>query len=237
MNPLNFYQTIMKEHTLKAIRSVLVSTAVGLALVSTSNASLLVNGTFEDPVQQNNGSQFLPTGTTIPGWTVVGNGTVNVDQTFSPTPFWPGNGSQFMDLTGNSGNAGVQSDAFATVIGQTYEISFDSYNGSLVYPGAPQYLGDAFSVQATGGSLVIFTGAQNASLNTVVLHYLFTATSTSSSVTFMDLSGYDSNAGWIDNVSLSAVPEPTTVIAALLLLLPFGASAARIVRARKALLA
>jgi hypothetical protein len=49
----------------------------------------------------------------------------------------------------------------------------------------------------------------------------------------MDLTGFDSNAGWIDNVSLIAVPETGTVLAGAILLLPFGISTIRVLR-RKA---
>jgi hypothetical protein len=218
-------------------RLILGVAAVGLALLASRGsvkAVLLPNGDFETPSQGSSysGSQFLPVGTQIPGWTVVGTGGVNVDQTFSPTPYWPGNITQFMDLTGNTGGGGVLSAPFITTVGQTYAISFNSYNGSLVYPGV-QYLGSAFSVQATSGLLVTYTGAQNLLPNTV-LTYVFTANNASSTVTFMDTSGFDSNAGWIDNVSLTAVPETTTMIAGALLLLPFGASTLRVLRRRTA---
>jgi hypothetical protein len=213
---------------MKRIYTALATGAVGMMLAFSANAALLLNGDFALPTQLDNPAQFLPVGSSIPGWTVIGNGGVTVDQTFSPTPFWPGNLTQFMDLTGNTGNGGVQSDAFATTPGQTYEISFNSYNGSVVYPGQ-LYLGSAFSVQATGGSLVTFNGHQNL-LPTTVLDYIFTATSSSSTVTFIDTSGFDSNAGWIDNVAVTAVPEPTTMIAGASILLPFGASAVRALR-------
>jgi hypothetical protein len=53
------------------------------------------------------------------------------------------------------------------------------------------------------------------------------ANSTSTQLTFMDLTGFDSNAGWIDNVSLVPAPEPTTYIAGALLLLPLAANSIR----------
>ena len=68
-------------------RLTLVVAVVALALLASggsAKAALLLNGDFEQPVQGNGPSQFLPLGTVIPGWKVVGTGGVNVDQTFSP---------------------------------------------------------------------------------------------------------------------------------------------------------
>ena len=45
-----------------------------------------------------------------------------------------------------------------------------------------------------------------------------------------DGSGSAQPAFWVDDISLVAVPEPTTIIAGALLLLPFGASTLRILR-------
>ena len=69
----------------------------------------------------------------------------------------------------------------------------------------------------------------------------FTATTTSEMLQFQDLSylnysGYNGSTPWgavIGNVVLSAVPEPTTVVAGALLLLPFGMSTLRILRKSK----
>jgi hypothetical protein len=117
-----------------------------------------------------------------------------------------------MDLTGDTGNAGIQSDTFSTIVGQTYQVTFDAFNGSLKNNGGQvgvPYNGIAFTLQGTGGDLVGYTLPAGVPES---LTYFFTASSTGSSVTFMDASGYDSNAGWIDNVNVSlvAAPEPST---------------------------
>jgi hypothetical protein len=71
--------------------------------------------------------------------------------------------------------------------------------------------------------------------NWVAKQYTFTAGSTSETIRFstftlINAGGYDVG---FDDVSISAVPEPSTVIAGALLLLPFGASAVRVLRNRK----
>jgi hypothetical protein len=209
---------------------VISTTGLLLTLASSANATLLLNGDFEAPVQTP-GSQFLPVGTVIPGWTVVGTSGVNVDQapTAPPNPeYWPGNPSQFLDLTGNTGGGGILSAPFATTVGQTYVITFENFNGSEVYPGI-DYLRSDFSLQASGGALYTWSGLTPGTTRN--LTYTFTAGATTSTLTFMDTSGFDSNAGWIDNVGISAaVPEPTTMVAGAMLLLPFGFSTLRMLR-------
>ena len=54
------------------------------------------------------------------------------------------------------------------------------------------------------------------------LAYDFVATTATTALTFMDASGFDSNAGWTDNVSVVAVPEPA-MLAALAAVGLFGA--------------
>jgi hypothetical protein len=213
-------------------KTILAISAAGLlvlTLASSAEAALLPNGDFAAPIQTV-GSQFIPVGTVIPGWTVVGSGGVNVDQTPTAPPnpeYWPGNPTQFLDLTGNTGGGGILSDAFATTPGQTYEVTFENYNGSLVYPGTG-WLGSDFSLVASGGALYTWTGLTPGVTRN--LTYTFTADATTSTLTFMDTSGFDSNAGWIDNVGVSAVPETTTMIMGAMLFLPFGMGTLRMLR-------
>jgi hypothetical protein len=224
--------TMKKGGRMKSLQSIVVGSAVGVMLALPAGASLVMNGDFAVPVESP--GAYLPVGSTIPGWTVVGSGNVTIHHVFQPTPLWPGNTSQFMDLTGNTGSAGVLSDPIATIAGQTYQVTFDALNGSLVYPGI-NYTGPAFSLQASGGPLANYSALTDVPAGVPqALTYSFTAVSTSTTLTFLDTSGFDSNAGWIDNVSLALVPEPPTMIAGALLLLPFGASTLRILRKRTA---
>ena len=165
--------------------------------------NLLINGDFENPVVPP--YTTLNVGDQIPGWTVVGAGDVHLVN--QPSPLWPGNPSQFMDLTGYTGGAGIQSDAFPTIIGRSYQVAWDTFNGSLTFPGA--YNGVAFTLQATGNAVSSYSVPAGFGESLV---YDFVAASTTTTLTFMDASGYDSNAGWIDNVTVEAVPEPTAFI-------------------------
>ena len=213
---------------MKLSKSIVIASAMGLILASSAGAALVLNGDFAAPIE--GPAAFLPVGSTIPGWTVVGSGGVNVDHVFTPNTYWPGNTSQFMDLTGNSGGAGIQSDAFATIPLQTYQVTFDALNGSLVYPGSA-WTGPALSLQASGGPLANYNGLTDLPAGVPqVLTYSFTAVSPTTTLTFMDTSGFDSNAGWIDKVAIQAVPEPTTTMIFGALLVPFGARILRTLR-------
>jgi hypothetical protein len=213
---------------MKLSKSIVIASTMGVILASSAAPALVLNGDFAVPIEGT--AAFLPVGSTILGWTVVGSGNVNVDHVFTPNPYWPGNTSQFMDLTGNIGGAGVQSDPFATIPLQTYQVTFDALNGSLVYPGS-SYTGPALSLQASGGPLANYNGLTDMPAGVPVgLTYSFTAVSGSTTLTFMDTSGFDSNAGWIDNVAIQAVPEPTTTMIFGALLVPFGARTLRTLR-------
>lgn len=201
--------SINKIKPMKLPKLILIGIATtGVILAAPAAPTLLLNGDFESPVQPI--STFLPVGSVIPGWTVVGTGPVNVDHVNSGTAYWPGDASQFMDLTGNTGGAGIQSDAFSTVAGQTYLIAFDAFNGSLVSPGTA-WTGPALSLQASGSAIANFNGLTDLPAGVPeVLTYSFTAASASTTLTFLETSGFDSNASWIDNITITAVPEPTT---------------------------
>ncbi|HEY5298613.1 MAG TPA: hypothetical protein VIK59_11900 [Verrucomicrobiae bacterium] len=201
---------------MKPLKSIVVTIVAGAIMALSADAQVVVNGGFEFPGQPTQPPNiFLSVGATIPGWTVVGTGNVDAQQVNQLVPIWPGNSTQFIDLTGDTGGAGIQSGSITTAIGQAYEVTFDAFNGSLVdndVGGTPQtgvaYVGPALSLQASGGILqpyILPAGVPQSPT------YLFVATSTSTALTFMDLSGYDSNAGWIDNVAIQAVPEPMTV--------------------------
>ena len=216
---------------------------LGALLALPASAGLIFNGDFEQPNLDGTGVFYGVGSGAVSGWTVVGTGGVTIHHVNQINLLWPNNESQFMDLTGNTGGGGV-STSVATQIGQKYLISFDAVNGSRWYNAGQQnvsYLGPVMTLQASGGALTTYFSSADlppgslpvppaGSLVPVVLNYQFVATSATTTLTFMDATGYDSNAGWIDNVRISAVPEPTTMLAGALLLLPFGASAFRILR-------
>lgn len=218
-----------------------------LSLILQAKAGLVLNGDFEQPDLGGPGANYGVGSTTVAGWTVVGSGGVTIHHVNQIDLLWPGNNSQFMDLTGNTGRAGVESAPITTVPGQTYSVTFDAVNGSRWWNAGTKnpYYGPALTLQASGGALVTYSSAADlppgsipvppaGNLVPVSLSYNFVATGTATTLTFMDASGYDSNAGWIDNVMIAPVPEPSTIVAGVLLLVPFAVQVLRTVRRNRA---
>ena len=134
-------------------------------------------------------------------WTAPGPGTVDLigaTTTTSNYDFFPGNGG-YVDLNGSNGQVGTLStiDSFAA---GTYKLTFDlagnargdgskttvislgNFSDSIVLAATAPFALESFTFKTSGGNL-----------------------------TFADLSGGNPNIGNIlDNVSLSAVPEPAT---------------------------
>jgi hypothetical protein len=193
---------------MKACSAFVSGFALLVLLPAVASANLLSSGNwdFESPNISGapNAVVTYTVGNSIGDWTVVGSGSVNVHHVNENT-IWPGNTSQFLDLTGETGNAGIAWNNIPTIAGQQYEASWSAFNGSLVYSTIGAVTDDVFSFQATGGSVVLYdlvpgTGS--------TFTYLFTASSSLTTITFQDNTGADSNAGWIDNVQMVLIPEP-----------------------------
>lgn len=179
-----------------------VSSLVLLVFPAVASANLLAGGNwdFESPDVPGAPNAWITyaVGSTIGSWTVVGSGGVNVAHVNENT-LWPGNTTQFLDLTGITGGGGVEWINIPTTVGTQYEASWIAYNFSSTQTD------DLFTFQATGGGVAAY---DLASQTGATFTYLFTATSPLTTIVFMENTGTDSNAGWIDNVVLVAVPEP-----------------------------
>jgi hypothetical protein len=215
-------------------RTLIFALALGLlALGGSAKANLIVNGSFESGAFVDNTGQdtmnLAPGSTAITGWTVT---TANLAWIGPSNPFGltASDGSYFLDLTGYHDNqpyAGVAATSISTVIGQKYEVSFDlgtdpTYNTQL----------PSIQVSVTGTSPVTFTATTISTINNwQAFNFDFTATGTSTVIGFVgegpDLQKYIG----LDNVSV--VPEPTTMVAGTMLLLPFAFSTVRILRRRQ----
>jgi hypothetical protein len=130
-----------------------VATATCLAFGPVAAAAnLLANGSFETPVVTANTYVLYGLGSTaITGWTVVGAGDIKL----SNDPVCS-DGLQCLDLTGLYGyGKGLRSDAVATVVGTTYQLSFDL--GNYVPFGS-----STVSVSFNNGAPALFTNLVNA---------------------------------------------------------------------------
>jgi len=201
---------------------------VGAALVASggmaSAVNLVTNGSFElgtDAPTSGAGNNakllnyFLPTSTYITGWTVVGSGSDKVGWLYGVAgdPFPPAlvaqDQSRFIDLTGTSFGGpfgGMQTQIFTT-LNQQYKIEYylGTSNNYNYTPNAP-----AAAILTIAGAL--FDVQQNATdlpNSWLYKSATFIAQGPTTTVTFLGWVG-DDYIG-LDNVSITAVPEPSSI--------------------------
>lgn len=174
----------------------------------------------------------------IAGWQLIGKGGVDSDgNPISGAPatimvlnasytepdggsgltlnFHPQDGLQSVDLTGegNQGTTNGIKQSVTTTPGSVYDLSF--WLGHQ-YSSAPGYtLGPSSMAVYIDGTLV---GTYDNSLNTfedvtwTPFSYKFTAASPSTVVAFLNNTSAGNNYAGLDNVSLTSVPEPSSLI-------------------------
>ena len=207
-----------------------------LLLPVAASASLVSDGNFTAAGTPSTYTTFNK-GQTMGGWSVVA-GSVDLIGEYWQSP--PGGGNS-VDMAGNSSGT-ISQTISDLVVGQEYKLTFALSGNPDGQPGVKE-LGIGLTVG--GGFPYAFSYTIGANSRLDMKYQLeteyFTATTTSEMLQFQDLSylnysGYNGSTPWgavIGNVVLSAVPEPTTVVAGALLLLPFGMSTLRILRRKQ----
>jgi choice-of-anchor C domain-containing protein len=206
------------------------ATASMLILPCSASANLVVDGGFESGAVPDGSYETYHSVNTMGGWTVAA-GSVDLIRTY----WQPAEGAQSVDMAGFFENGTIKQTITGLIIAQYYLLTFamagnpdDNGNGNTMK-----------TLQATFGSPAIFTfdttGKDHSNMGWVTKTAVFVATATSMDLIFNDLST-PAGTAWgaaLDNVSLVAVPEPTTMIAGGLLLLPFAASTLRVLRKKR----
>lgn len=184
------------------MKKILLAAAMVLA-PATANAAAFTNGSFES-ASVNPGGGFLSLGsgnTSVTGWTVGGGG---VD--YIGTYWQAADGIRSIDLS--LGSNGSISQTFDTLSGVLYNVRF-FLSGN---PDGPPIIKLA-NVQASGNALANYTFDRTGNSRPNMLWrpytYQFTATGTSTTLTFAGASGTAFGAA-LDNVSVAAVPEAAT---------------------------
>jgi choice-of-anchor C domain-containing protein len=200
-------------------------TAAGVVLMGSPNfasANLVIDGGFELPSITGTFTTYNPGA--MGGWTVV-SGSVDLIRNY----WQPAEGSQSLDTAGNI--SGKIEQTIATTIGTTYRLSFDMSGNP---DGSPTIKSLLVTFGAASQTFTFdTTGITKANMHWTPMSWDIVATSSSSVLSFQD-SGGTAYGSALDNVSLVPVPEPATMIAGALLLLPFGASTFRILRKNRA---
>lgn len=180
--------------------NVLHAAAAALALVATLpvRANLLVDGGFESPAIAY-GS--YATYASLPGWTGAPN--IEVQNHVAGSPY---EGAQFVELDTSANSAMAQS--FASVAGATYRIAFR-------YSPRPGVAAASNGIEFLWNGVVLATLASNGVglSDTLWTGYDFTAVASGarSRVGFAAVGTSDSLGGYLDDVVVTAVPEPGVI--------------------------
>jgi hypothetical protein len=198
----------MEGNIMQAIRLTLACVAMLTLAVAPAKANLIVNGSFEvPPVPVGGYINYLGGSTAITGWTVVGVDSSVISKTFTQAGivFQAQDGNQWTDLAGvtsNSSSSGVRQNV-ATMIGGVYQLSF--YVGSAT--GGGIFFPATVDLSINGGARVGYTNPTGPSnmLNWKLFTVGFTATSATTTITFLNGSAANNFLCGLDNVSVTEV--------------------------------
>lgn len=207
--------------------------AMFVSLAAPLQASILVNGSFEDPLAPAGYyAEFAGGSTGITGWTVVGSDVAIVSTTFAQygIAFESQDGNQWLDLSGeysNSPDNGVR-QIIPTMIGAEYVISF--FVGSAEEAGTlPHiFLPATIDLSIDGGQRESFTNdiAPSDKLYWKQFNHKFTATAATTSITFYNGGAANNYNSALDNVSVTQVAAAPEAASALVWgVLTFGVGA------------
>lgn len=189
----------------------LVLTALGTATTPAS-AALIINGSFEEGDFGGAPSfrRLPPASTELTGWAIGG---VGVDWHNAVEMNFPHSGDKVLDLhlDGGAGGHGTLSQSFATMPGSLYELSFFLAGPGINFgfPNPRSVIVDIAGVQQTFST----PASPNTDIQWGGHQLLFTAVDTTTTLTFS--SPHDGQGFWgpvLDDVSVTAVPEPTSAI-------------------------
>ena len=174
--------------------------AASLSAGGAHAVNLLINPGFELPV--GTGYASLPGGnTTITGWTTVQNGV----EWFDATSYGgAADGVMIVDLANYTYTNGGIEQTFATVIGQTYDLSFSLGTMQASGRDGTAHIDVTVAGITTGYDVVNLTG----SLVWTAVTQSFTALSASTSLRFTNTQSPYLHFANVDAASVTAVPEP-----------------------------
>ncbi len=189
-------------------KSKIAATLAGVLLAGTTlamaggaqAANLINNGSFENPVCTD-GAGYCNVAS-LPSWTVTTN---NVDIVQSGVSWGTAtDGKQMLDLVGFGSTGGISQD-FSTVANKKYLLKFDYASNGAATTQA--------SVNVTNGSGLptLVTSTQASTVGWTTFSQTFVAGTTgTNTLSFLETIGGNNGGVFLDNISISAVPEPAT---------------------------
>lgn len=178
------------------------------SLICTANGSVILNGSFESQALGSPGRIDI---SNLDSWSASGgfillergiNGTSNIAAT---------DGGQFLSF-GHSGNiGGTIAQVFSTTVGQQYMITLDL---ASIQGGAAQTI-ETRVYDETANALIDSAASQTPAINNLWVQgnsLLFTAVSASSRIELQHTFGSNTANVVLDNVKVSAVPEPSSAL-------------------------
>lgn len=186
-----------------SVRSALIAAAAlgTIALSQNASAAAFQNGSFEIGPAPGAFTTLAGGNTSITGWTVLGH---SIDYIGS---YWAAqDGNRSLDLNGNA--QGGISQTFDTIANQSYLVSF-------WIAGNPDGAPVVKELVADDGDMTFefefdSAGATKLNPNWSERTFQFTASTTSTTLSFMSaVDGFFGPA--LDNVSVTAIPEPATL--------------------------
>ena len=193
------------------MRQIIAGLVVGLLVGPAAQANIFINGDFETPAI-GSGSYILhnPGDTSLTGWTILAQ--IAQDGTFiccGYTGLIAASGQDWLDMTGNNddGTGGI-SQTVSTIVGHTYQLSFEI--GNAVAVGGPATATSTITTMVAGAAAYSDTNASTStSLQWQTVTHTFVATAASTAISFSngDPAGDDLNG--LDNVVLTDVTAPT----------------------------
>lgn len=193
---------------MKPAPSLVIALIAFLGSLQILSAATIVNGSFENGSfsPDGNNSMSLSIGSTaITGWTVINAETqwTNTPNTWSTVA---SQGNFFLDLTGYHDSqpyGGVSQLVEETLIGQAYRLTFDLGTG-VGFIGTVRVRASADASSQEFEYVPIGNDNQYGTFN-----FDFTATNTETLISFIGTYSSDGRFIAFDNVSISAIPEPS----------------------------
>ena len=188
------------------LRHILAAGALGLVPTTALSAQVVTNGGFETPTVSPPCCSTVPPDS-LDGWTATPNVNVVLGTFDSTNGNLAYEGNQYLDLVGQGGTGSIYQD-LTTAIGQTYTLTF-AYSHNLFTPSSAT----SASASVAVGSLfdiVMHSTGDTSNLDWQIYSNTFTATGTTTRLTFTNLTGGVNEGVFLDAVSVAAVPEPAT---------------------------